>query len=377
MQRFIVMTALASSIVCPDAMAQQFLSAAAPWQAASTGWQAYADIRAWVAYDAIPVGEFGGKWGEGYASRNGRNVFLQRNRASIGVEKEGWRVGVEYRQEGSLDASRDTVDFYHLYQQRQLPDAARSFGLDARFHSWSASGMRVSRTFTLDQSVLAGLQMNVSGALYGTLRNRDTTVGGSASYQGLGAYGVNAQSLDSDTRYRYPFMPEASQASSGGSVSVALQLPLDEHWTANVAIDDLWSRLRWSNLPTGQKSINSEVATTDQNGYVNYQPLLTGQNSLISKTGTIGATRSASLTYQQAQWLVKLGVDHLAATTIPAVALTYQSALGAFMVGYESRFNSVGLGYGIGPFHLQLRANKWSVSQASSLGLNAGLHCAF
>ncbi|MEB0135193.1 hypothetical protein QN362_07600 [Actimicrobium sp. CCC2.4] len=369
MQRFLFFTVLASSIASPEVMALQL----SPWQAPATGWQAYADISAWAAYDAIPVDEFGGKWGEGYAPRNGRNVFLQRNRASIGVEKEGWRVGVEVRQEGALDASRDTVDFYHLYQQRQRPDAARRFDLDARFQSWSASGLRVARTVVLAY----GVQVSLSGALYGTLRHRDTAVVGNASYQGAGAYGFNAQSLESDSRYRYPFMPAASQASSGASLSVALQLPLDARWTANLAVDDLWSRLRWSNLPTVQKSIHSDVTSTDQNGYVNYQPLLTGQNSLISKSGTIGATRSASLSYRQDQWLVKLGADHLAATTIPAVAVTYHSTLGAFTGSYESRFKTVGLGYGAGPFYVQLRGNAWSVSRATSLGLNAGVRYGF
>lgn len=377
MRRFLFFTALASSIASPDVMAQSFLSPTAPSQAPTTGWHAYADISAWAAYDAIPVDEFGGKWGEGYAPRNGRNVFLQRNRAGVGVEKDGWRVGVEYRQEGSLDASRDTVDFYHLYQQRQRPDAARRFDLDARFQSWSASGLRVGRTFVFDQAAMRGLQVSVSGALYGTLRSRDTTVGGNASYQGAGAYGFNAQSLESDTRHRYPFMPEASQASSGASLSLALQLPLDDRWTANLAVDDLWSRLRWSNLPTVQKNINSDVTSTDQNGYVNYQPLLTGQNSLVSKSGTIGASRSASLSYRQDRWLVKLGVDRISATTIPTVALTYQSAVGAFTASYESRFNTLGLGYGAGPFYLQVRANQWPVSQATSLGLNGGVHYAF
>jgi hypothetical protein len=377
MQRFIFLSVLAVSIASPDVVAQQFLSTTAPWPAPTTEWQAYADISAWAAYDAIPIDEFGGKWGEGYAPRNGHNVFLQRNRASIGVEKEGWRVGIEYRQEGSLDASRDTVDFYHLYQQRQVPDAARAFNLDARFHSWSATGLRLSRTFTLDQTALPGLQVRVSGALYGTLRNRDTTVGGTASYKGAGNYSFNAQSLESDTGYRYPFMPEASQASSGGSLSVALQLPLDERWTANLAIDDLWSRLRWSNLPSVQKSINSAVASTDRNGYINYQPLLIGQNSLANKSDSIGASRSASLSYRQDQWLMKLGIDRIAAITIPSAALTYQSAVGAFTASYESRFNTLGLGYGIGPCYLQIRANKWSASQATSLGLSSGVHYAF
>ncbi|GAA4017345.1 hypothetical protein [Actimicrobium antarcticum] len=381
MQRLILQNVMALGVLASSsAMAQQALSGdprGTLWQPPGPVWQAYAEISAWAAYDAIPVEKFGGKWGEGYAPRAGRNVFLQRERASVGVEKDGWRVGLEYRQEGSLDASRDTVDFYHLYQQRQRPDGARAFNLDAQFKSWSATGVRVAKTFSFDQAGVNGLLVTVSGALYGTTRNRDTDVGGTASYQTSGTYGFDAHLLESNTRYRYPFMPDTSRTSSGASLSLALQMPLNERFSVNLAVDDLWSRLRWSNLPLVQKNISSSFIGTDSNGYVNYQPLLSGQNTLISKTGAIGASQSASLSYHDDQWRFKLGADRVAATTIPSASVTWQSAVGAFTAGYETRFGTVGLGYGDGPFYVQVRANRWSLSQATSLGASAGFQTTF
>ena len=57
-------------------------------------WQAYAQVKLWAVYDAIPVREFDSDWSVGYAPRAGRNLFLQRNRAEFGVEKDGWRLGI-------------------------------------------------------------------------------------------------------------------------------------------------------------------------------------------------------------------------------------------------------------------------------------------
>ena len=52
--------------------------------------------------------------------------------------------------------------------------------------------------------------------------------------------------------------------------------------------------MRWSNLPSVVKAIDSQVSRVDQDGNVNYQPLLRGKNSLIEKRGTIGGSAAAS-----------------------------------------------------------------------------------
>lgn len=340
-------------------------------------WRAYTQASLWAAYDAIPVSEFDGDWSVGYAPREGRNLFLQRNRAEFGVEKDGWRVGIEYRQEGSLDASRDTLEFYRLYQQQQRPDGARDFNLRAQIRSWSAAGLRVGRTFALDAAASNGPLLMVSGALYANPRNRDVEASGSVSYRPTDVYGFNAQYLESDTKYEYPFMDNRSQTSSGASVSIALQWPLTERLKANLSLNDIWSRMRWSNLPSVQKNINSEVTSYDEDGYINYQPLLSGQNSQIKKTGTIGASGALSLTYQLDQWAMKMRLDRIEGTTLPSVSATYQSNWGSFTTSYETRFNTLGVGYDYGPFRVHLHANRWPLSEASALGLDAGVHYTF
>jgi hypothetical protein len=359
MRRFILINLLA----CGSVLAQQ----------PEPTWQAYADVQLWAAYDAIPVRQFDGTW-DAYAPRAGRNVFLQRHRAEVGVEKDGWRVGLEYRVEATLVANRDTLDFYHAYQQRLRPDAPRTYALDAQFKAWSAAGLRVARTFALDGS---GATLMVSGALYAHPRNRDIDVNGQVDYRPIDNYGFNALYRESDTRYRYPFMQESSQTSSGASVSMALQWPLGERVTANLALNDLWSKMRWSNLPAVTKTLNSDVSSVDQDGYVNYRPLLSGQNSRIDKSGSIGMSSAVSLTYRLELWRMKAGLDRIEGTTIPAVAATYGSNWGAFTGSYESRFKTVGIGYDHGPFRLHLRANRWPLSQASAIGLDARLHYTF
>lgn len=359
MRRFLLINLLA----CGSALAQQ----------TDTPWQAYANVQVWAAYDAIALRQFDGNW-DGYAPRDGRNVFLQRHKAEVGVEKDGWRVGLEYRIEGTLVASRDTLDFYHSRQQRLRPDGARTYMLDAQFKSWSAAGLRVGRTIALAGN---GAALTVSGALYAQPRNRDIDINGNVDYRPVDDYGFNARYRESDTRYSYPFMPERSQSASGASVSMALQWPLGEQFTAKLALNDLWSRMRWSNLPSITQNINSDVTSIDQDGYVNYRPLLSGQNSLIDKTGSIGMSSAASLSYRVDQWRMKASVDRIESTTIPAIAATYASKWGAITGSYESRFKTVGIGYDHGPFRLHLRSNRWQLDQASALGIDAGLHYQF
>ncbi|MGV8894591.1 MAG: hypothetical protein ACOH2K_16955 [Burkholderiaceae bacterium] len=156
-----------------------------------------------------------------------------------------------------------------------------------------------------------------------------------------------------------------------------MQWPLAERLTANLALNDIWSRMRWSNLPAVEKNISSDVTSYDKDGYVNYLPLLSGQNSQIDKTGTIGASGTVSLTYQLDQWTMKAGLDRIEGTTMPAVALTYQSSWGAFTSSYETRFNTFGVRYDHGPFRLHLRANRWRLNDASAIGLDAGVHYKF
>ena len=345
--------------------------------APSADWRAYAKIQVWAAYDAIPVKDFSGNWSAHYTPRDGRNVFMQRDRAEFGVEKDSWRVGVEYRLELSLQSNRDTVEMYHLYQQHRNPERAASFVADAHLKGWSAGGVRIGRTFALDGVAGGTPLLMVSGAMYGTVRNRDGEAVGKVNYTPADAYHFDAQYFGSNDKYTYPFMPDAAQKSSGASMSVALQWPLSSQLTANLAVNDLWSRLRWSNLPSIDKVINSDVRSVDSDGYINYQPQIHGKSSLIDRTSRIGASTALNLSYVQDQWLLRAGMERIEGTNIPQVAASYRSRWGTFSTSYETRFNTLGLGYELGPFRTRLRTDRLPLSDASAFGLEVGLHYIF
>ncbi|RFP12003.1 MULTISPECIES: hypothetical protein [unclassified Duganella] len=346
-------------------------------RAPSAAWQPYAKAQAWAAYDTVPIRELGRDWGNSYAPRNGRNVFLQRDRVEFGVEKDGWRIGAEYRLEVSLQTNRDTVDLYHLYQSHKTPDKALDFAVYAQSKQWAAAGARVGRTFTLPEHGAGNPLLMVSAAVYGHARNHDSSASGKVSYKPDTAYRIDGTYANSQTDYTYPFMPEATQKSSGASISAALQWPLSSQLTANLAVNDLWSRMRWTNLPSKAQSIASDVRTVDGDGYINYKPQIAGQNSLIERTGAIGASTALNLTYRHLQWGLRIGAQRIAGTTIPEAIGSYASRWGTFSASYDTRFNMVGLGYEQGPLRLRVRTDSLPFSEARAFSLETAMYFAF
>ncbi len=346
-------------------------------RAPSAAWQPYATAQAWAAYDAVPIRDLGRDWGDGYAPRNGRNVFLQRDRVEFGVEKDGWRVGAEYRLEGSLQANRDTVDLYHLYQSHKAPGKALDLAVYAQSKQWAAAGARVGRTYALPNLGAGTPLLMVSAAVYGRARNHDSSAAGAVSYKPETAYHIDGTYTNSKTDYTYPFMPESAQKSSGASVSAALQWPLGSQLTANLAVNDLWSRMRWTNLPSMVQRIASDVQTVDGDGYINYKPQIVGQNKLIERTGNIGASTALNLTYRYRQWALRAGAQRIAGTTIPEAVGSYASRWGTFSASYDTRFKMVGLGYEQGPLRLRVRTDRLPFSEAHAFSLETALHWAF
>ncbi|WP_332853006.1 hypothetical protein [Duganella sp. S19_KUP01_CR8] len=346
-------------------------------RAPSAAWQLYAKTQAWAAYDAVPIRELNRDWSSGYSPRNGRNAFLQRDRVEFGVEKDGWRLGAEYRLELSLEASRDTVDLYHVYQSHKPPAKARDFTADAHSTQWAAAGARLGRTFVLPEQAAGQPLLLVSAAVYGHVRNHDSDVSGKLSYTPDTAYRIDGTYRNSNTGYDYPFKPDATQKSSGASISAALQWPLSSQLTANLAVNDLWSRMRWTNLPSVVKVIASNVRTVDSDGYINYQPQMVGQNSLIERTGTIGASTALNLTYRHQQWALRIGAQRIAGTTIPEAIGSYASRWGTLSASYDTRFNMVGLGYEQGPLRLRVRTDSLPFSEARAFSLETAMNFVF
>jgi hypothetical protein len=367
---FILLSCLGA---CAEVLADPVAASSTP---VFSGWKPFVELDLWRASDAIPISQIESDWSKGFAPRAGRNVVLMRNRAAAGAESDQWRIGYEVRQEAFLDIDRDTLEMVRLYKQRQDPDAPRTFAADARYKNWSARGLRVGRTF--EGPLIAGRAVRtlVSVAWYSGSHYRQNEVSGSISYLNSREYAFNATELDIDSRARLPFL-DATPEASGVSISVATEVPLSEALTLKVKVDDLWSRMRWRNLPVTRQTINSDVAGTDSEGFLNYRPLLSGRNQQVDESITLPRYGTAELSYRTGAWRYAAQVERYAGVTIPTLSAARQFGWGVLSARMETRFHTFGLGYEFGNFRVLLQADSIRQDKAKAQAVQLGYSRSF
>lgn len=336
-----------------------------------SGWAPFVDIDLWRASDAVPISEFESDWSKGFSPRAGRNVALMRNRVAVGVANDRWRMGYEARQAASLDTDRDTLEMVRLYKQRQDPAAPMTFPMNAHYTNWSAHGIRIGRY--VDGVEIAGRvpRLFVSVAWYTNPRYRKDDLTGSVRYLGGGDYAFDANRTNADSRAVLPFMDDTPGA-TGMSLSVAADVPLTEALSLGIRIDDLWARLRWRNLPVTTETINSDVASTDSEGYLNYRPLLSGRNQQLDKSVTLPRYGSAVLAYRAGAWRYAAQVERFAGVTIPTLMAAHEFGWGTVSARVETRFRTIGLGFEHGNFRLLLQADTLRHDQAKAQAVQLG-----
>ncbi|MDC8757649.1 hypothetical protein [Janthinobacterium fluminis] len=362
-----VFAALAACAACPSALAQT--AAAAP--DAPAGWAPYLEVRLWEAHDGVPIKQFDKDWSQGFSPRAGRNVMFQRNRVEAGVERGPWRLAWEYRQEAVLSTNRDTLELVHLYKQRIRPAAPAAFDVHASMDGWAAQGLRASRWFALPGQAAGGPRLNLALALYARPRLRENSVDGTAAGGGGDDYSFSAVQNDVNSRFRYPFMGQ-SPGGSGVSTALTLDWPLGQASRFTLNVDDLWSRMRWTNLPQTRQTADSAVASYDAQGYINYRPLLNGRNSQISKSTALRRTAAATLAGGFGDWGAALQIERYAGVTIPTFTGSRRFAWGTLSASVDTRFKTFGVGVERGDFHVALQADTLNPNRAKALGLNLG-----
>ncbi|MET0980679.1 MAG: hypothetical protein ABWY02_01140 [Telluria sp.] len=360
---------LTGALACAAACAH---STAAPLAA---GWTVYTDVSVWQASDAVPISQIEDEW-TAYSPRNGRNTALMRNRVAAGVEKNGWRLGLELRQDAWLATDRASLDAYHMYQQKRNPVPPASLALQGRYFSWQAQGLRIG--YTVEGPRIAGRASSIemSGAAYGRQRLRERSFGGTLNYPQADTYGFAASHIDANSRMIYPFMGEAPRA-SGAGLSLAATVPLAEAWTLRVQADDVASRLRWKNLPVNTESLRSDVRSYDENGYVNYQPLLSGRKRQLERSFRIPRYTAAALDYRFQAWGAGVQVARYGGETIPTLSVSRGFGWLTVQANVETRFDSAGLGLEAGNFRFLLQSDSFRLDEAKARSLQLHYHVNF
>jgi hypothetical protein len=346
---------------------------------ASNAWAVKAHAAHFEAADATAVRALSGDWSD-YRPRKGRNVALQSARLELSASKAQWEVGAAVRSDIVIDGSRGAFDIVHAYKQKREPATGSEFNLDATEQGVIWAGLRGARTWVLRPGTEHGLQLSTALTLLSVRRLQLTDVSGSVRYNSASGFAFNAQTTQQDSHVQFGGYGKEGAVGSGYTTDIGLLWQPSASSFVNLSISDAVSSLKIKQVATEQMSASSTTRLFDNNGYLDYHPLLNGRDSaqdvslrLARKTSLSAGTgvdfTAATSVMVGARW------EHIAGIHMPSVwaAVPLQHGLN-LQLDADTRFKSFGMGINGRHGSVMLRSQSTSVSASRALGWQASLN---
>ena len=184
---------------------------------------------------------------------------------------------------------------------------------------------------------------------------------------------------DADSNKTYPFMPSGETSSTGYALDLGLRLQWQNGNRLDLAINDLAGEIRWRNLPLTTMDANSATATYDAQGYILFNPTVTGQNSRTGLTQKLDTKGSIQFHAPLAHGMsANLGTEWIKNNLFPSLGLECAALYGVGLTAdYDTRFKTFGLGAAWHDAYLAIRTQSLNFDQSRGYGVKVGFELKF
>ncbi len=328
-----------------------------------------------VADDPVSIHDLFNRWQGEFHPKEGTNLAIDDGRIDIGFSTERWGYfGYTYRHQSFIRTNKDTA----LLTWQQLNDIeftpGKRYDLLLEIDGFEADGLLYAKGFEPIATPYGTLHIGVGIELLRGRNVQDGYLYGEATANSRKDYDFSAVS---DYRYSENYLytlhverPEGYGYSSHLSVQ----------WRSNrfgfdLLCNDLAGAIHWRNLPYSHVDIGSANKSYDENGFVVYNPTVSGVEKSIDAIQRLYRKwrTEASFAFEP-HTLVAAGSDWVKGYAFPYARLRHRFKSGLqSSLSYESRFGSVALKIAYGALSLSLRAND--LRHPSVLG--ADLSCRY
>ena len=362
----------------PAAALESVLAIDNPAQVSSGGPGLSAAAHYFVGNDPLSARAYFNDWQGNYHPRDGLNLGLASLRSEAGVQWAGWRVSEVRRLELLIESGREMTDLERFYKTRQALPAGQAYAIDIRYAAYEAKGWRLDKAWNWKLQGGQELGLGVGYSLLEGTRVRAGSALGSVTSQGRGNYTYSARMDDASSRKTYPFQTPGTPQGSGGTADVGLYWKTPGGARLEYVVNDLFGRMRWSEIPGTVTNANTGVTGTDPNGFIVYAPALSGRNARRDFTQKLTMRWGMEAEIPWRDFYVLGSLSHLQQTSFPLLAAGWKPLRGwRVQADYDFRFKTYGLkatGHGV---FVALRASQRDLGEASAYGFSAGVTWAF
>lgn len=347
--------------------------------AGKQGWGVHASAHYLTGTDFTAAKNFNGNWDGPYSPRNDNNLAMLIARIETGVTYDSWRISGIYRKETLIETNRDTTDIVYYNKQHLAVPAGRTFITNARIEGFEARGMRLDKGFGLTGNEDGGLSLGVGISLLQGTRVRIAKADGIAASTVAG-YTYNATLEDSNDRATYPFIRNATPDGNGYALDVGAKIFWAIGACLDLAVNDLFGKMTWRNMPHTIETANSQTLARDAAGYIYYNPTVSGTNDLNRRTIEQRLTPKAQtrFTYPVSDFDLFAGTGWIKGYWFPELGASYRiNNDWKTSLDYDTRFNSVGFGIQHKLGRLSARSTSANLGSAKAYGFNAEIRIPF
>lgn len=327
------------------------------------------------AADVTPPRAFSGDWRR-YTPRANQNATLQSARIELGASRQRWELAAVIRSDIMITGPRSTFDLVHAIKQNQAPAGGTAFTLDAHDAGAVWTGVRGAHTWVLRPGTDQGLMLTGAVTLLSVQRVQRADAAGRLSYSAITGYTVSAQARRQDSHQQFGGYGQKDVTGTGATADLGLLWQPDVRNFVNLSAVDLLSRLSVAGVSTQQIVAASPNGSLSANGFLEYQPLLSGRNGAanvdtkLDAKWSISAGTAIGVTALPA-W-VGVRWEHIDSVDMPALwaALPLSADL-RLQLDVEFRFHSIGVGLVSRFGALMLRTQSLPVGQSRAIGWEA------
>jgi hypothetical protein len=296
---------------------------------------------------------------------------LTHNWAEIGASYKKFAVGYLNRYDYDLRFSEDTAEFYHLINNRKPLPLGREYDLSLSVKHYRTEGVRVSYTF----DPLKSLRLNVGLSYLKGVTLTDGSAQGNATILDQGDYDFR---FNVDYYYSQDLLFERKvqePQGQGYSLDFAFDWAISPKVGLNVRAVDVIGQINWQDAPNTRATASSAVKQYDSNGYLIYQPVLSGYELNNDYTQQLKPQIKALLAYQWNSDFALLGQAYrFYYDNFYQLGLRYAlSSKVDLRTLYMFETDAVSLGLNTKYFNLMITSDSFNIDKAHTFALSINI----
>jgi len=317
------------------------------------------------ANDALAIKDLSTYSWYGYTPQSGTNLAIINHRLDLGMHYDNWYMGYALRYDIFLKTNRSTLDILELINTKSDLPQGEAYTIDLNLYALASHNLIISHSFEINKH----LRVFAGGALIKAFGMQEGFVDAYATIGSNNSYDFNGYSeYYYDTNHLYELEVD-KPAGYGYSLKFGIEYQKGGH-TLRLIAEDFLSNIYWQELPYSQVSLNSNQKTYDENGYLEYNPTISGYELYKDHVQNLEAKYLLEYEYQYSERIhTKIALNYYQDYLLPYIAFKYRSNDDTtYALGYDTHFHQLSLGVGFDELQASIATND--ITQPTALSLN-------